>query len=324
MTVDEAQELCKDNLTIFDSFEKAKSVLSKYERPMCSISGGKDSDIMLDIIYTADTEHKVKYVWFNTGIEYSATKEHLRCLEDKYNIKVETIKAIKPIPISCKQYGQPFLSKQVSEFMMRLQAHEFQWEDLSYDELMEKYSNCSSALKWWCNLWQSPRTCVSYNKYLKEFLIANPPRFKISNKCCVYAKKDVAKHYLKENKVDLNIMGVRKAEGGARATSYKSCFTEHDDGTAMYRPLFWYENDDEAQYDRIFGIEHSACYTEYGLKRTGCVGCPYNRSIDDELEVLRKYEPQLYKAANYIFKDSYEYTRQYHEFAKEMKAKEKS
>lgn len=30
---------------------------------------------------------------------------------------------------------------------------------------------------------------ISYNKYLKEFIIQNPPDFRISKKCCTYAKK---------------------------------------------------------------------------------------------------------------------------------------
>ncbi|MBQ1751374.1 MAG: hypothetical protein IIZ90_05070, partial [Bacteroidales bacterium] len=39
------------------------------------------------------------------------------------------------------------------------------------------------------------------------------------------------------------------------------------------------------------------CYTEYGMRRTGCVGCPYSPKISEELEIIQKYEPKLYKAA---------------------------
>ena len=70
-------------------------------------------------------------------------------------------------------------------------------------------------------------------------------------------------------------------------------------------------------------IHHSRCYSEYGMKRTGCVGCPFNKHIDEELAVIEKYEPKLYKAAVNVFGKSYEYTRKYREFAKMMKAKEK-
>ena len=65
------------------------------------------------------------------------------------------------------------------------------------------------------------------------------------------------------------------------------------------------------------------CYTEYGLKRTGCCGCPFGRDFEFELEVLEQYEPNLYKAVCNVFKDSYEYTRKYREFCKEMDRKKK-
>lgn len=65
-----------------------------------------------------------------------------------------------------------------------------------------------------------------------------------------------------------------------------------------------------------FDIQHSRCYSEYGLKRTDCAGCPFGRDFEFELEVIKKYEPKLYKAVNKIFGDSYEYTRKYKEFVK--------
>lgn len=54
-----------------------------------------------------------------------------------------------------------------------------------------------------------------------------------------------------------------------------------------------------------------------------CVGCPYGRDFEGELEVVLKYEPKLYKGITNIFKDSYSYTRSFKEFIKEMKLKEK-
>lgn len=156
-------------------------------------------------------------------------------------------------------------------------------------------------------------------------MVANPPTFKISNKCCQYAKKDVAHKILREGicgngllPIDLQIVGIRKAEGGARSTAYKSCFDENDSGCDNYRPLFWYKDSDKIDYENAYAIEHSSCYTEYGLKRTGCAGCPFGRDFEYELEVIQKYEPKLYKAVNNIFGDSYEYTRKYREFVKKM------
>ena len=37
---------------------------------------------MLDIVWRCDKDNKVDYVWFDTGLEYQATKDHLKYLEN--------------------------------------------------------------------------------------------------------------------------------------------------------------------------------------------------------------------------------------------------
>ena len=285
-----------------------------YKKALCSVSGGSDSDTVLDAIYKCDTNNIVDYVYFDTGLEYQATKDHIKYLEEKYDITIETIKPKIPIPLSCKRYGQPFLSKRVSEMISRLQAHNFKWEDDTLNNLIIKYPNCLSALKWWTNDYgeKSPLS-ISYNKRLKEFLISNPPKFTISNKCCKYAKKDLAHNKLKEG-YDLNITGIRKSEGGVRLVVYKSCFDNTGKGYDNYRPIFWFKDKDKEEYNNIFNIENSKCYTEYGLKRTGCVGCPYSRDCQGELQIVKDNEPKLAKAIENVFKDAYKYTKTYNEF----------
>ena len=49
------------------------------------------------------------------------------------------------MPISCKEFGEPFISKTVSAFIERLQRNGFQWEDKPFIELLEKY--CTEILK---------------------------------------------------------------------------------------------------------------------------------------------------------------------------------
>lgn len=136
-----------------DAILKARQQIECHKKIVCSISGGSDSDIMLDLFSKLDDENKIKYVWFDTGLEYEATKRHLRYLEQKYGIEIIRLKAKKPIPVSCKQYGQPFLSKRVSNYIARLQRHGFQWEDEELNVLLAKCPNCKVALRWWCNDW---------------------------------------------------------------------------------------------------------------------------------------------------------------------------
>nr|DAX85659.1 MAG TPA: phosphoadenosine-phosphosulfate reductase [Caudoviricetes sp.] len=313
--------LIPQNLEIYNSFMTTYKKFEDCNNILCSVSGGSDSDVMVDL-FCRFAKDKVTFVFFDTGLEYKATKEHLKYLENKYDIEIVRIRGVKPIPITCRDDGQPFLSKQVSEFISRLQRHNFKWEDRAYDELIKEYPKCSSALKWWCDdKGEGSMFSIRRNKWLKEFMIANPPDFKISNKCCKYSKKDPVKYFMKENDFDLNCYGVRKAEGGVRASAYKNCFTDNstkDNKIDEYRPIFWYKDDTKKVYEEFFNVIHSKCYTEYGLKRTGCAGCSYGRNFEEELKILKEHEPNLYKAVNNIFGKSYEYTRRYREFCKEM------
>lgn len=309
------------NKTVADNFTIAWSKINSpiYHKILATISGGSDSDVVLDILARCDKSHKVEYVWCNTGLEYQATQDHLDELEKKYGIEIKRIRPKWPIPSAVKKFGQPFLSKSpVSEYMSRLQKHGFKWEDKPYDELIKEYPKCQSALRWWTNSHDSDQFNIRRNKLLKEFIISNPPTFQISAQCCQKSKKSIIHELMDTGEYDLNVYGVRKAEGGVRATAYKSCFNCSSQGDYdEYRPLYWYKNEDKEDYCEALNITHSKCYSTYGLPRTGCAGCPFGKNFELELEVMKKYEPKLYAAATTIFKDSYEYTRKYRQFVKE-------
>lgn len=302
------------------AFGKAWSVLRtkgrNYPTIMVSVSGGSDSDIMVDIIERIGHPHShVHYVYFNTGLEYKATFEQLRYLEHRYGIAIEEHKALMPVPVAVKQYGYPFLSKKVSAYIHRLQINNFQWEDEPFSDLIMKYPNCRAALRWWCNEWgENSSYNISRRRYLKEFLIAYPPKISISDLCCQKSKKDTAHAIEVEIDPQLSCVGVRKAEGGARA-SISSCFSDNPFGCSVFRPIFWIKKKDKKAYERAVSIRHSACYTRYGLDRTGCACCPFGKNFEKELEAAKMYEPKLYKAVCKVFALSYEYTRQYREFA---------
>lgn len=314
----------KLSLIASDGLLTAPVKIAPFKRVCVSISGGSDSDVVLDLLTrTVEDKSKLHFVFFDTGLEYQATKDHLEYLEKKYNVQIERLRPKKPLPICSREYGEPFISKLVSEYMMRLQKHNFQWEDGSYEELILKYPRCGSALKWWCNAWgEGSSYNICRNKWLKEFIQANPPEFNISNKCCQYVKKNPAKEYKNEHDIDLNVTGMRKAEGGVRARTIKSCFNEKKDGISEYRPIWWFSDDDKRTYEDAFNIVHSDCYKKYGLKRTGCAGCPLGRNFEEELRIIEEYEPKLYKAVGKVFGNSHQYTREYREFVKEMNSKQ--
>lgn len=306
-----------ENPRIYKALLTTRHMLQKrfYKKVLCSISGGSDSDIVLDMVNKYDIDHIVNYIYFDTGLEFEATKEHIKFLEKKYGIYIKVVRSKKPIPLCVKQYGQPFLNKHISEMISRLQRHNFKWEDKPFEKLIIEYPKCKSALEWWCNKKPMNSLNIAYRKGLKEFMILNPPQFKISNKCCKYAKKDILKDEIKDYQLDIN--GVRKSEGGVRAVNIKSCFSSKDYDT--FRPIFWFKDEDKMEYRKLNNISNSKCYSVYGLKRTGCAGCPYAQNLQEELKVMEKYEPKLYNAVINVFKDSYDYTEKYKEFRKNFK-----
>lgn len=295
---------------------RAKFQEGYYKKIMVSVSGGADSDRMMDLIERIGYEPgTVEYHYYDTGIEYQATKNHIKELEAKYGVIIHSHKAKMPVPLAVRKYGLPFISKKFSTYIYRLQKHGFQWEDKPFDALYAEYPRCKAALRWWCNEWgEGSRNNISRRRWLKEFMVENPPDFPISDFCCQKAKKDTAHAVAKVVNPDLSVQGIRKAEGGARSIAYSGCFDDVEFGCSKLRPLFWFVKSDCEAYDAAFGVEHSECYQKYGLDRTGCACCPFGKYWAAELEAARKYEPKLYIAANNIFGKSYEYTRKYYEY----------
>lgn len=309
------------NLIVQDALTKAYSVFKSHKHILVSVSGGSDSDIIVDIASKLDPEHKkVDYCFFDTGLESSASKEHLLYLEKRYGIYINRVRPKKPIPVIAKE-EHPFLSKYCSEMIHRLQYNNFDFRNgnRTYEELIKEYPNCQSALAWWCNLRYSPALRIDGRKYLKEFLISNPPTFKISSACCHEAKIKTSETFIKNGGYDLSVIGTRKAEGGIRSAS-TNCFVPAGKTRAydVYKPIFWFSSKDKKEYEEHFCIEHSAAYTKYDLTRTGCCACPFSSDFEQELETMRRYEPMLTSASENIFKDSYAYTKAYFDFRDDM------
>lgn len=110
-----------------------------YPKIMVSVSGGADSDIVLDLVERIGYPlSEVHYAFFDTGLEFAATKRHLEYLEQKYGITIERYRAKIPVPLGVKKYGVPFLSKKISNNIQRLQKHGFKWEDIFHGHELDK------------------------------------------------------------------------------------------------------------------------------------------------------------------------------------------
>lgn len=158
---------------------------------MVSISGGSDSDIMMDLFERIGyPEGLVVYVWFDTGLEYDATKRHLRDLEAKYGVEIKRYRPKMTVAQATKKAGLPFLSKNVSENLGQLQRKSFDFSCASLDveTALKAYQKTKHGITWWFNARKHKNSNIISNFGLKEFIQRNPPWFMVSAECCRYTK----------------------------------------------------------------------------------------------------------------------------------------
>lgn len=313
--------------------------LVQHPKAICSYSGGSDSDIMIDLIERTRKTFAlppIKYVFFNTGLEMKATKDHVNATAEKYGVNIEECRPKISIVQAARTYGIPFISKIMSSGLSEWQkkgvplsiAQEYdEAEDkvAKRKELKERYPKCESLINFLCccNSAGEPRPniqlVINSSKYMRDFISDYPPDFQISAKCCDCCKKQVA-HQVQKN-YDMIITGERRDEGGMRSVPRKDnttlCFTETSSGQYRLRPLYYVSDKDKAWYKDYYGIKYSDAYEVYGMTRTGCCGCPISYKAVDDLELIRPYEPNIVKAAWNIFGKSYEYRQKYNAYKKE-------
>lgn len=311
--------------------------LREHPKAICSYSGGADSDILIHMIEQAreilPSLPKVKYVFFNTGLEMHATKDHVKEVAEKYGVEIETVRPKVNIIQATRKYGQPFVSKIMSQGLEGWQKKQIPLSIIDeYDdaedkaakrqELKERYPGCESTINFLCccNSKGEPRPniqlVINSSAYMKDFIRDCPPTFQISARCCDYCKKQVAHSVQKD--YEMVITGERRDEGGMRSMPRKDntamCFTETAQGTFRLRPLYYVSDKDKEWYKETWGIKYSDAYEKYGMKRTGCCGCPISYRATEDLKLMRPYEPNVVKAAWNIFGDSYRYRQQYNRY----------
>ena len=156
----------------YDAPEKFQAIqgiiitrLKQHPNAICSYSGGADSDIMLDLIERTrrifPSLPPVKYVFFNTGLEMKATKDHVKEVAEKYGVEIETVRPKVGIVQAVRKHGVPFVSKIMSGGLSEWQRKEIplsiadeydQAEDkvAKRQELKERYPKCQSVINFLC------------------------------------------------------------------------------------------------------------------------------------------------------------------------------
>lgn len=283
-----------DHARIANTLGKMDHYLSTHNSIVVMTSGGSDSDIIMHMIATHFREclHKIHFVFVKIGLEYQATYRHLEYLEKRYDVNIDRIKGESVVSV-VRREGLPILSKEFSQIIYAVNCGQPARTKDFWKKMEPRKSSRTMKV----------RPFPPAVRAMAQYLLDN--NVKVSDRCCLLSKKRPASKYKQSVKCDMDITGERRAEGGIRAKSHGDCFRSGAQRD-KYMPLYFWDDETKAWYKEHEGIVNSDCYEVWGMRRTGCVGCPFNSRVGEDLNKIAIYEPNLYKACLNVFGQSYE------------------
>lgn len=270
-----------------------KDVIEKHgeQQFYVSFSGGKDSTVLHYLLDMALPENKIPRVFIDTGIEYKAIRDFVMGLAAKDG-RFQVIKPSQPIKKVLETYGYPFKSKQHAHNLMVYQ-----------------HSGMGKSVKRYLGIIES-NTLFRCPKQL-EYQFTKDFKIKCSDQCCLRLKKMPVHKWEVENNRPVALTGMRRSEGGERA-SIKGCvLTDKNGNIRRFHPLLVVSDEWEDWLIEERGIELCALYKEpFNFKRTGCKGCPFSLDLQEQLSIMDIYLPTERAQCEAIWKPIYdEYRR---------------
>lgn len=276
-----------------DRIAKIQAINEQYDlehNAYISFSGGKDSTVLHYLIDLALPNNNIPRIFMNTGIEYLEIVKFVKKLakEDDRFVLISPTKNIKK---TLETYGYPFKSKEFSQIVERFKR-------LGKTKSVSRYLELDGMLGLTDKL-----------RYI--FDEKNNVNLKISDKCCLKMKEEPLSKYQKDNNKTIAIIGITGDDKGRR-NSYKNnhCLKNYNNSIKFY-PLRVVDESFENWFLKIYKIKLCKLYyPPYNFKRTGCKGCPFDKFLQKDLDILEKFFPNEYKQCETIWKPVYdEYRR---------------
>lgn len=317
-----------NELLLFDRLNIIKDTIKKYgeDNFYLSFSGGKDSTVLHYLIDMALPNNKIPRVFINTGIEYEAIVNFVKDLAD-HDKRFIILKPATPIIPTLQKFGYPFKSKQHSHNLELYQNH----NQKKFDDIkakIEKQPDLLNDYEFVHNLPAGTKTLVKYFYGVRErerelftTIMTSPKclkyqfseqfKIKVSANCCLKMKKEPIHKWEKENGRTIALTGMRAEEGGTRQIIKGCVITDAKGKIKKFHPLL--KVDDEFENWIIKEKDIKLCelyYSPFNFKRTGCVGCPFSLTLQEQLDTLEMYLPKERAKAELIWKPVYqEYRR---------------
>jgi 3'-phosphoadenosine 5'-phosphosulfate sulfotransferase (PAPS reductase)/FAD synthetase len=291
---------------LIDRLDVIRKIVTKYGEDKCyiSFSGGKDSTVLSYLVDLALPNNKIPRVYANTGIELNIIKEFVESLSKKDD-RIIMIKPKIPIKKMLEKEGYPFKSKHHSEM----------WN------IWENNHNAKSAIKYRDGLYNfSANKCPKILRYQFDDGYTGP---RISDKCCLNLKEKPLDDYMNKTGKTIAIVGIMRDEGGRRESA--QCFVKYAKDKFHFHPLAvvsknWEEWLINKYHIRLCDIY----YPPYNFTRTGCKGCPFNPTLQKDLDTLEQYFPKERQQCEIIWKPVYDEYRRLGYRLKDKKTKQMS
>lgn len=274
-----------------DRLQKIRQIIRKYgeENFYVSFSGGKDSTVLSALIDMALPNNTIPRVYANTGIEYRLILDFVeREREKPHKWELIILKPTIPIKPMLEREGYPFKSKEHAAVVAS-------WQGGNKDGLWVKHY-----------LEKEGRFGLSA-KLRYQFTDDN--KLKISEKCCYRLKEEPLHKYQKDHNKPYGILGLMRDEGGRRQNA--GCLAFQGNKLKNFQPLAPMTKEWEEWFIKTYNIDICEIYKPpYNFERTGCKGCPFNPTLQKDLETLDKFFPAERKQCEIIWKPVYdEYRR---------------
>lgn len=285
-----------------DRIQKIQQIVRKYgEENFCiSYSGGKDSVVLSALVDLALPNNKIPRVHANTGIELNMIEQFVNDVKSNDD-RIVILKPKVNIREALERDGYPFKSKEHSQRWREFKVGGAKLKHVQRYLGLYKRPNDSDAV---VKRYMCPKSLMY--QFTDEFVKNG---LNISEKCCVNLKEDPIRNWQVENHKLYCMVGIMRDEGGRRNVA--KCLAPKRRGIVNFNPLVVVTKEWEDWFIDMYDVKIcDIYYPPYNFDRTGCKGCPFNKDLRKELEILEKYFPNERKQCEIIWKPVYdEYRR---------------
>jgi len=266
-----------------------------------SISGGKDSTVVLHLVRSMYPE--VKAMFIDTGLEHPENRDFVKTIPN-----VEWVKPKKSFYQVLKEEGFPIPTKEQAKFIKEYQTtksdylRRVRWEGkpISFEKEYKKYlvehPKTTREEYYKIHIAKYPNERKAGGHISKRWRFLATSKYKCSDVCCDILKKNPAKLFEKQTGLH-PITGEMATDSRNRERNYLKygCNTFTRKKGEKSTPLGFWTEKDVWDYIHKFNLPYSKAYAD-GLTRTGCMFCLFGITKDEvpRFKIMQKRHPDLY------------------------------